>query len=73
MLEYKVVELSLVTDESIEKTVNTWIKEGWTFDQLQFAMANSSKRPAMAFVFFVRDLEPTEAGSNTDVREEVSL
>jgi len=54
---YKVVELALVTDEEIEKTLNQWTAEGWTFDTMQFAMRDSSKRPSMAFVTFVRDEE----------------
>jgi len=47
--EYKVVELGIVTDETIEATLNEWTAQGWTFDTMQFAMRESSKRPAMAF------------------------
>ncbi len=54
MTLYKVVELSTVTDEEIEKAVNTWVKEGWNFDGVNFAMRDSSKRPAMAFLFFTK-------------------
>lgn len=60
MIEYKVVELSIVTDETIEEIVNTWIQQGWTFDSLHFAMNIGSKRPAMAFIFFVHSIETTE-------------
>ncbi|HML94309.1 MAG TPA: DUF4177 domain-containing protein [Thermodesulfobacteriota bacterium] len=49
---YKVVELSLVTDEEIEKALNTWTGEGWTFDGIHFVVRDSSKRPTMAFIFF---------------------
>lgn len=52
MLQYKVVELSNVTEESIEETLNEWTAKGWQYDGLQFAMRESSKRPAMAFVVF---------------------
>ena len=52
---YKVVEIGMVTDEEIEKTLNEWTAEGWTFDTMQFAMRDSSKRPSMAFVTFTRD------------------
>jgi len=52
---YKVVELSNVTDEEIEKILNTWTAEGWDFDTIQFAMRESSKRPSMAFITFTRD------------------
>ena len=54
---YKVVELSMVSAEDIETTLNDWTSRGWTFDNIQFAMRESSKRPAMAFVTFVRDDE----------------
>ncbi len=54
MVEYKVVETSLVTDESLEEILNRWTAEGWHFDGIQFAMREASKRPAMAFVLFTR-------------------
>jgi hypothetical protein len=53
---YKVVELTLVSDEEIEKALNEWTARGWTFDAMQFAMRDASRRPAMAFLTFVRDL-----------------
>jgi hypothetical protein len=56
-LEYKFVELSVVTDESIERTVNEWVGQGWQLEGIRFAMRESSKRPAMAFVSFVREDE----------------
>ena len=55
MLEYKVVESSVVTDESLEKILNEWTPRGWHFEGVQFAMREASKRPAMAFVLFSRD------------------
>ncbi|MEM9176705.1 MAG: DUF4177 domain-containing protein [Myxococcota bacterium] len=54
-LRYKVVEIGTVTDEEIEKTLNEWTGEGWTFDTMQFAMRDASKRPSMAFVTFTRE------------------
>jgi hypothetical protein len=53
-ITYKVVELSSVTDEEIEKVLNEVTSEGWTFDTMQFAMRDSSKRPSMAFISFTR-------------------
>ena len=54
---YKVIELSIVTDEAIEAALNDWTAEGWTFDSLQFAMRDSSPRPSMAFVTFKREVD----------------
>jgi len=49
---YKVVEVSAVTDEELEKVINTWVRKGWVLDGIHFAMRESSKRPSMAFVLF---------------------
>jgi hypothetical protein len=57
---YKFIELSVVTDESIEETVNTWVKQGWQWDGIRFVVTESSRRPGMAFVSFVREA-PEEA------------
>lgn len=55
MLIYKVVELSTVTEEAIEDTLNEWTAKGWRFDGMQFAMRESSRRPSMAFILFNRE------------------
>jgi hypothetical protein len=54
VLQYKVVELSTVDEGTLEETVNGWVLQGWTVESVHFAMRESSKRPAMAFVFFTR-------------------
>jgi hypothetical protein len=54
-VEYKVVEVTTVTDETIEAVLNEWVAQGWTYDGLQFAMRDSSPRPCMAFVTFKRE------------------
>lgn len=56
MIEYKVVELSVVTDESLEEVLNVWTRQGWQFDTFQFVVREASKRPSMAFVLFTRDV-----------------
>lgn len=53
-IEYKVVETSDVTEDSLEELMNTWTRQGWRFESLHFAMREASRRPAMAFLFFVR-------------------
>jgi len=55
MIKYKVVELSVVTDESIEDTLNQHTAEEWHFDSIQFVVREASKRPSMAFMLFTRD------------------
>ena len=57
MLQYKIVELSDVSDVEIEKTVNERVADGWTWDGMHFAMRDSSKRPSMAFLAFTREAE----------------
>ena len=59
-LVYKVVELNTVTDEVIETTLNEWTRQGWHFENIQFAMRDSSKRPSMAFVTFTREVDGEE-------------
>ena len=71
MITYKVVELNVVADDIIENTLNRWTKQGWTFDSLHFAMGTGSKRPSMAFMFFVRSLESSEAGENRGEKGEL--
>ena len=51
---YKVVETSEVTDVEIERILNETTQQGWTLDTVQFAMRDSSRRPAMAFLAFTR-------------------
>jgi len=60
MIQYKVVELAVVTDESIERVLNEWTADGWQFDSVQFVVREASKRPSMAFVFFTRKTESQE-------------
>jgi hypothetical protein len=51
---YKVVETSSVNEDELERIINERVAEGWVFDGMQFAMRDSSKRPAMAFLLFTR-------------------
>lgn len=57
MTTYKVIELAVVSDESIEEALNTWTARGWHLNSIQFAMRESSRRPAMAFILFTRSGE----------------
>ncbi len=53
-VEYRVVETSDVTDITLEQLINKNIKGGWTLENVLFAMRESSKRPAMAFILFTK-------------------
>ena len=59
-LVYKVVETSSVSEDELERIINERVADGWVFDGMQFAMRESSKRPAMAFLLFTRDSEGPE-------------
>ncbi len=54
---YKVIETSDVTDVELERILNECADEGWTLESMQFAMRDSSRRPAMAFLAFTRSQE----------------
>ena len=42
-LEYKFVELSIVTDESIEEAVNAWVSRGWQLEGIRFVTTEASR------------------------------
>jgi hypothetical protein len=77
-LEYKFVELSIVTDETIQETVNTWVGRGWLLDGIRFVTSEASRRPAMAFVSFTREvvapltLPPEPEPESTDTIDQTS-
>ncbi len=50
----KVVETQVVTDEELERIINTWIARDYVLDCIHFAMRDASRRPSMAFLIFYR-------------------
>jgi hypothetical protein len=64
-VQYKFVELSIVTDETIEEAVNAWVARGWQLDGIRFVTTEASRRPQMAFVSFTREAvaDPPPAGT----------
>jgi len=51
----KVVETQIVTDDELENILNEWVvNKGYILDSIHFAMRESSKRPAMAFLIFYK-------------------
>ena len=57
-IRYKVVEVSPVAEETIERTLNERVAEGWGFESIHFVTREGSHRPAMAYLFFTRVREP---------------
>jgi len=51
---YKVVEVSPVSEETLEDALNRWTGEGFGFESLHFVSREGSHRPALAYLFFVR-------------------
>ena len=54
------METQIVTDETLEELINSWVGEGWQLDGIQFAMSDASRRPSMAFILFTRERDSTE-------------
>ncbi len=59
---FKVVEVSPVGEETLERALNDWTREGWAFQSLHFVSRDGSHRPALAYLFFVRATTAREAG-----------
>jgi hypothetical protein len=68
VLVYKFVELSTVTDESLETCVNEWVPQGWALEGIRFVTTEHSKRPAMAFVSFTRETAMADEGRGDSPR-----
>jgi hypothetical protein len=51
---FKVVEVSPVGEETLERALNDWTREGWAFQSIHFVSRDGSHRPARAVRFFVR-------------------
>ena len=55
--EYKVVEVSTVTDDALTRVLNEWSRQGWVYAGMTFVPNEASKRPRMAFVIFTHEVE----------------
>jgi len=55
VLVYRVVETSVVSDEVLERLMNEGVQEGWLLDGIHFVTRDSSHRPSMAFITFIRE------------------
>ena len=59
-VRYKFVELSIVTDQTLEQAVNEQVAAGWILDRIHFVTSEASRRPAMAFLAFVSEDDRAE-------------
>jgi len=51
----------VVTDETLQDALNLYSAQGWHFEGIHFVVRESSRRPSMAFVAFIREEpEPPE-------------
>jgi hypothetical protein len=66
-MTYKVVEISTITDDEIERTVNEWALKGYEFASIHFVTTQASRRPVMAFLFFTGDGAGAAAGTGERV------
>jgi len=60
---YRVVEVSPVGEETLERALNERVREGWAFESVHFVMREGSHRPALAYLFFVRGRPPARAAT----------
>jgi len=69
-LRYRIRECSTVTDDVLERIINEEVGQGWKLDGVQFAIRDASKRPAMAFVVFTREVDDNAEEECPAKREE---
>jgi hypothetical protein len=54
------MEISDVTDQTVEAALNRCVEEGYRFESIHFVTQPGNRRPAMAFLFFTRVDLPAE-------------
>jgi hypothetical protein len=57
-VSYKVVEVSPVSEDTLQKALEERTAEGWGIESVHFVMREGSHRPAMAYLFFTRVRAP---------------
>ena len=60
---YRVVEVSPVGEDTLERALNDRAAEGWAVESVHFVMRDGSHRPALAYLFFVRGRPPARAAT----------
>ena len=60
--QYKFVEVSPVSEATLEAAVNEWVGRGWQLEGIRFVTAEGAPRPQLAYVSFVTHAAPPETG-----------
>ena len=60
--QYKFVEVSPVSEGTLEAAVNEWVGRGWQLEGIRFVTAEGAPRPQLAYVSFVTHAGPPETG-----------
>ena len=60
---YKVLEVSPVGEETLERALNDSARDGWSIESVHFVTREGSHRPALAYLFFVRGRSPVRAAT----------
>ncbi len=60
---YRVVEVSPVGEDTLERALNERAAEGWAIESVHFVTRDGSHRPALAYLFFVRGRPPARAAT----------
>ena len=60
---YRVVEVSPVGEETLERALNALAADGWAVESVHFVMREGSHRPSMAYLFFTRSGARARAGA----------
>lgn len=56
--QYKFVEVSPVSEATLEAAVNEWVGRGWHLEGIRFVTAEGAPRPQLAYVSFVTHAAP---------------
>lgn len=67
---YKVIEVSPVSEETLEVALNERSREGWNFESMHFVMREGSHRPAMAYLFFTNGRARSDAAQSAPSPED---
>jgi hypothetical protein len=53
-IDFRVIELTRVTDHELQKAIAPLLNDGWELDHIDYIKETGVRRPQMAFVFMRR-------------------